>query len=479
MNTKLFFLITLILLIPSPIFAQVVISEIMYDLEGSDSGREWIEIYNDGNAQIDLSTHKLFEAQTNHGLKLIQGTGLLEAGEIAIVADNSAKFLVDWSNYTGHLFDSSFSLKNTGENLILRNVDLVDIDLVNYLPDWGAVGDGNSLQKINNQWSASNPSPGVFNTSQQSEIPQTQTTTQTQSPNPQNTNISWPIESQIFAKAGQDRVVVVGADTEFKGEALGLQKEPLDNARYLWNFGDGTVQEGKNIFHNYYYPNEYIITLDVSSGKFSASDRINIKAIPADIIISSHGLGVDSFVELHNKTPHELDLSFWVLKVGLEKFIIPKNTIVSANKKLIFSPQATNFNIKKNETPFLHYPNGSLVTFYEKEIITIPIPQVVKVPKTKKVVTEKTPPVSINISSNKETQTQIKNEANVIEAYSGLNQNQTEDSSIFKWLLSLLGIMLISTGGVLFIRHRQSPQTPLLVGGEKVDIDEIEIEELK
>lgn len=40
------FLLLLLIFIPFPLFAQVVINEIMYDLEGSDDGREWVEIKN-------------------------------------------------------------------------------------------------------------------------------------------------------------------------------------------------------------------------------------------------------------------------------------------------------------------------------------------------------------------------------------------------------------------------------------------------
>jgi hypothetical protein len=39
---------------PSIVCAQMVITEVMYDVEGTDSGREWIEIQNIGTENIDL-----------------------------------------------------------------------------------------------------------------------------------------------------------------------------------------------------------------------------------------------------------------------------------------------------------------------------------------------------------------------------------------------------------------------------------------
>ncbi|MCG2698987.1 PKD domain-containing protein, partial [Candidatus Parcubacteria bacterium] len=87
-------------------------------------------------------------------------------------------------------------------------------------------------------------------------------------------SIEWPVEPQIFANAGSDKTAIAGADVYFSGKALGLKKEPLESARYLWNFGDGAISEGQNVKHVYKYPGEYIVILDISSGKYSASGRL-------------------------------------------------------------------------------------------------------------------------------------------------------------------------------------------------------------
>ena len=56
-------------------YAGVVINEIMYDVEGTDTGREWIEVYNDSDAPVDLSAFKFFEADTNHEIVSAEGNG--------------------------------------------------------------------------------------------------------------------------------------------------------------------------------------------------------------------------------------------------------------------------------------------------------------------------------------------------------------------------------------------------------------------
>ena len=153
---------------PPPQFFPVIINEIMYDLEGSDEGREWIEIFNTAENSVDLTEWKFYESETNHNLKLIQGSITIPSGGYAVIADNDKKFLEDYSDYTGILFDSTFSLSNTGESIAIKNDDLL-IDQVNYSSDWGAKGDGNSLQRIdpagdsNNpqNWQGAFPTPGA------------------------------------------------------------------------------------------------------------------------------------------------------------------------------------------------------------------------------------------------------------------------------------------------------------------------------
>ena len=60
-------LIILLLIIPT-VSAQIEITEIMYDVPGSDAGREWIEIHNTGNT-TDLTDWRFFESGSNHKLK--------------------------------------------------------------------------------------------------------------------------------------------------------------------------------------------------------------------------------------------------------------------------------------------------------------------------------------------------------------------------------------------------------------------------
>jgi hypothetical protein len=148
--------------LPVRAFAAVQITEIMYDLPNADSGREWVEITNTGNAPVDISKFKFTEGGANHVLKKISGTSLLAVGESAIVTSDSSKFLADWPAYTGNLFDSTFDLSNAGETLAIKNASSSLEDTISYVSSVGAAGDGGSLHRKGDTFFAALPNPGVY-----------------------------------------------------------------------------------------------------------------------------------------------------------------------------------------------------------------------------------------------------------------------------------------------------------------------------
>ncbi|MCR4343046.1 MAG: lamin tail domain-containing protein [Patescibacteria group bacterium] len=364
---KIFYLlfILLFIFIPKIVLGEVIINEIMYDLkEGSDSGREWIEIKNIGNEDIDLSDWKLYEDNTNHSLNLFgNGVSFVLSGGYAVIADNAEKFLADWPEFGGVLFDSSFSLKNDGETLIIRDEALSDIDQVSYSKELGASGDGNSLQFINGNWEAKSPTTGYGN-SEASVVEEIAGVAKPSS----IVALSFPVAPQIYAFSSGDEAGVAGGVLEFKGLALGLKKEPLLNARFLWNFGDGYSKDGKNVTHTYNYPGDYIVFLDVSSGEYSASSRMNVKITESnlkitDVRFDSSG---ESIVELYNDSDREIDISYWLLRSGNMLFTFPKNSFIGAGSKLPLSSLVTRLNIDESKKADILYPNGSV--FYSFDI---------------------------------------------------------------------------------------------------------------
>ena len=68
---------------------QLIISEIMYNPSGSEYHNEFIEVYNSGNQQIDLSDFQISDGTGTDNLVYFSGILLLNPGEYALILDGS------------------------------------------------------------------------------------------------------------------------------------------------------------------------------------------------------------------------------------------------------------------------------------------------------------------------------------------------------------------------------------------------------
>ncbi len=468
-------LIILIILIFSPIFllAQLEITEIMYDLEvGGDTGREWIEIHNSSNQDIDLSSYKLYEAEINHKIKSVieGGNTILPKEGFAILVDNYEKFIEDWPNFSGLVLDSAFSLKNTGEFLALRNSDLVDIDSINYLSDWGANGDGKSLQKVGGEWIASSPTLGKVNFEDEddnSAEEEPEETQQNSSDSSSQSSTPVFIEKNIKAQIKSlEYLPIAGADFTFEGTALGLEDNALKNAKYQWSFGDGERGNGQNILHSYFYPGEYLVVLEVISGEYSNNDRLKIKVVPSEIIISGINKDLDNnFIELYNPSNEEINLSWWRLRVDENYFTLPKNTILLPENYLKLPFNVTELLLTENYVIQLLYPNGMLAfNFLEKNNQNLEMKTTSFIEKEKIIIQKEVVKYSVEKPKENDFDNQTatiinnsnsENKSGEVEPLHIVNDNKegNKESDGFKfpmnkWSLMLGGITLIAVAGV-------------------------------
>ncbi|HVM73358.1 MAG TPA: lamin tail domain-containing protein [Candidatus Paceibacterota bacterium] len=157
-------IILLLLLVPHLVAAQVVISEVMYDPLGADTGHEWLEVYNASTSSVPLTTWKLYEGDANHNIIAASGDATLAPSTYGVIASNATKFSADYPDFAGTLFHSAVSLDNAGESITLRDKSLTDIDTVSYDSSEGALGDGNSLQRSPGDmgsFTAHTPTPGA------------------------------------------------------------------------------------------------------------------------------------------------------------------------------------------------------------------------------------------------------------------------------------------------------------------------------
>lgn len=396
--------------------AQVMITEIMYDPAGPDTGtnREWIEVQNNSTENIIFATTstsrgwKLFEGGVNRGINPVNGySSELNAGEFGVLVTDKDVFLSLFPNFSGKLFKSSFSLNNNGERLALKidpsATTFVDDYTYTSLPD--ANDTGNSLQKNGEVWTSGASTPGLpFGGSgtgggaDGSGGGNTGTTTATTTPvvgggsggtgesatsgggtttpPPSTTPVvtgsgSVFIQPQLFGAITAPKVTFAGVDTLFQGKAFTAGGKEVVSVTYGWNFGDGTIASGASSTKRYKYPGAYAMTLDASA-RVNNNDTtcvefgsIIVEAPLMSIAESKDGEG-SGYVEIGNKTAHRVDMSSWIITRGIQRYELPKNTFILPFTTIRISHEVTRFlNDNSLERVELLFSNERRVALYD------------------------------------------------------------------------------------------------------------------
>ncbi|MBI2121762.1 MAG: PKD domain-containing protein [Candidatus Sungbacteria bacterium] len=175
-------------------------------------------------------------------------------------------------------------------------------------------------------------------------------------------------DKKIQAYAGEDRTVVAGANMEFSGSAKGVNGEPLTNARFWWNFGNGETKEGKTINYSFLIPGRYTMGLHVSSGEYSASDYAAIEVIPNQFSVSRVLMGEAGFAVLKNEGSVAVDVGGWILEDAAgQSFIIPPRTVINSKSETAFANSITGILFKGPALLRMRYPNLSLAFSWEEK----------------------------------------------------------------------------------------------------------------
>jgi hypothetical protein len=364
----------ILLIYALPAYASFEISEIMYDVDGTDTDREWVEVQNTGSSPEDLSKWFFFSGNTKHAL-VPDTSSMVPAGGYAVIAQKAAKFKLDWPNFTGLIFDSSWTgLNNTGDTIALKDPPLTTVGSVTYTSSMGAGGDGNSLQKTVSGFSAGSPTPGAGPTVSTSVQVSgggigSPASTVTLAPAIKKETEAPKINTEIITK----NIVIARVPFDISSTTIGYSKELLTKGRFIWNFGDGMMQEdleSKKFSYVYEYPGDYVLTLEYYQNYYNkepqATDRMVIKVIEGGVTVSSVGTDTDPYIELENNSTYEIAISMWMVKGVTHSFAIPNGTILLPNKKLKLSPHATSFDATDISSIVLQNPAGEIVSQFPK-----------------------------------------------------------------------------------------------------------------
>jgi hypothetical protein len=143
----------LVCAIPVPSRAEVIISELMYNPQGSEeTGREWAELYNTGPSSVDLSGWQFGDSQDGTWASAFPAGTVLGANQTLVVTGDSTLFDTEWGSLIYRIQVSGFpSLANspspTNETAAIRNGSGVIMDAVNFDQNFDAPED--AWPKIN------------------------------------------------------------------------------------------------------------------------------------------------------------------------------------------------------------------------------------------------------------------------------------------------------------------------------------------
>lgn len=500
---KYFFLI--LFLLPLNIQAQVVITEVMYDPAGSDTGREWIEVQNVSGETIDFTTWKFFEANVNHGIDQIEGYAKeLSAGEYGVIVSDKTKFLLDFPSFYGKMFKSSFSFNNTGESVAFKRESSGPV-IDEYLYDvaLGAAGDGNSLQKNTSSWLVALPTPGLITTGAtgttggQTDGVATSTATSTQSTatttqsggitiNSSGTTVPTTTGSgskfiipQVFGAIVSPQIILAGVDTEFQAEAFTKDGKDVANSQFVWNFGDGSTASGKKVFHRFKYPGIHSVVMETNVA-FGASNSVATEYGLVTVVAPSFSLREEkdqenqTYIAIKNETEYKVDVSSWVIyRKGIleERFAFQKNTFIEPLTEIRIPQEVTQF---KNDQALrsleLIFPNGKVVAKYDpaysntipKLAVSVPqnVPQGItetahtNIAPTSKpaAVVLKKPTTHVVASAENQGRTDLQNTASTTTATPtpqvatlGIAPESQTGTSVIWYVLPLLAIAILSS----------------------------------
>jgi hypothetical protein len=503
-------LLTAFLLLPAIARAGFEITEIMYDLPGADTDREWIEVRNIGSS-ADITGYKFYDG-SNHVLNVPpknggSGSMVIEKGGVFIIAANPLIFSSDNSNFNGTIVDTVMSLPNTAATIKILDKEGVELDSVNYSKDDGAAGDGNSLARSSGALSASLPTPGAVSDSAKNTDTNSTADVEEEEAVVGDIIVQKDIPSTFIVDAGGDRTVVSGSAVLFTGKSNSNGQQAIKRTKYVWNFGDGETGNGQVLMHTFLYPGRYAVHLYAHSGNNSDSDTITVKALESPITISDVSGGYSGYIGLKNNSNSDIDLSLWNLRAGVNTWSFPSGTYILKNTELKLPARKIPLQFSELGEIALLFATGEIADVWKKEI-----PQETKRPLATEAISEYAPLIyadEVPPPRGPSSRTDLVEEETYLEPdpelylensdqsyfstetnsenkeggkYGGVIENGVDrkffNKDLLKWLIFLSGFIGLVIFFVFYIAllPARSPDANDAEGG-KLDASEFEIEE--
>ena len=351
--------------IPQIVFGAVVINETLYDAAGTDTGKEYVILYNNGDSAIDLTNYELNAVSGDY--YVFPSFPLNSKTSVAIHwraqgINSQTDLYTGTSGFDANMGDTSgwvalfkgHPTSGTAKDLITDYLEYGTgaktwESAANDAGVWVAgnfIADASAGKSIKLKTDGQdNNSPSDWMESEPTiSTPSQETTTQATEQQSTASNANNP----PLPDAGNDLIAFVGQEINFDGTK---STDPdSDELHYEWNMGDGKLIEKPNFTYKYLYPGTYVVALMVYDGKYYVTDTIIVKIQSMQITINefmANPSGKDEeeeWIEIYNDSEGIANINGWQLDDGEEgssPFVFPKNTLIAPKSYLVFPRQIT------------------------------------------------------------------------------------------------------------------------------------------
>ena len=114
------------------------------------------------------------------------------------------------------------------------------------------------------------------------------------------------------------------------------------------------------------FPGTYVVRLVVSSGKYSASDDLQIRVGENMIAVSEVLPGAGGWIELQNMGSQPIHVGGWILETTSNRFIVPLGTTMAPKSFAVLSALITRVvSNAAGDHVYLFYPNGTYASGFQ------------------------------------------------------------------------------------------------------------------
>ena len=325
----------------------------------ADSNYQWVEIYNKGNDDVDLSGWRFWEGSTNHTLSTttlsVEKNFILKAHNYAVIAQNDLNFFQVYPNFSALVLDSSWSVLNkSGEEIGLKKGSGENDFIEKFI--YKQIENNHSLEKI--------------------DLSQSATDENNWQENPVDNTVGqknyWSVVDNGDGNQNIKPVAkIITNSTEFKvGEEInfdGSQSSDSDGQiiSYTWFLNNNTLSTSSIFSYSFSNAGQYSVGLQVTDDQDGVgydnlqlnivventtttpptnptSTENNYFGVVLNEFVSDPVLDEKEWVEIYNSLTSTIDLKDWKLQEGVKdststKKIVSLDNILEPNSFLVIS----------------------------------------------------------------------------------------------------------------------------------------------